>query len=163
MKPIYGNIQPTTGALYSGICTLKIVPKEWITSFIEIDFLTNTVIYEPILKEGVDWLIITLTEKSYEYAELPKTTKAGQYCEISFSGTTNNLSPEILQILETLKYHEFVAITKDRYGRQKLIGNNATGLTLSIGNKETNADGGTQTVTVALYMENEFAAPFYKP
>lgn len=163
MKPIYGNIEPATGALYSGICTLKIVPKEWVYSYIDIDFTSNTVLYEPVLLEDKSWLIITLTEKSYEYTETPKYIKAGQYYEINFSGTTNDLSPELLQILETLKYHEFIAITKDRHGRQKLIGNNATGLILSISNKEENADGGTQTVTIQLSMENEFAAPFYNP
>lgn len=163
MKPIYGNIEPVTGASYSGICTLKIIPKEWVSSYIDIDFASNSVLYEPLLFEDKSWLIITLNEKSYEYSESPKYTKAGQYYEINFSGTINDMSPSLLQILETLRYHEFIAIIKDRHGRQKLIGTNAAGMVLSISNKEVNSDGGTQTVSIQLSMENEFAAPFFNP
>jgi len=161
MKPVYSNIQPITGPLVTGICTLKILPREWLASPLAIDFSSNTILTEPALVDGRAWIDLQLVEPTYEYNEKPKTSKGGSYYEISLTGTINNITYDSLQTLETLRYHEFIALVKDRQGRSKIVGDIDTGMQMQISHKETNDRGGNQTIAIELFMLSGAATPFY--
>ncbi len=162
MKPIYNNLTLTTGAYFAGISKIKIVPREWITEPIEIDFETGKVINEVLLAEGKQWLNLELTENSYDFEEKIKSSRSGEYYDIVIQGTINNISPELLQILETIRYHEMVAVAMDRQRRWKVIGNKDAALLFRFSNKENNNQGGQQICSIDLSMQSEHTSPFYE-
>src|SRR5881392_728476 len=113
MKQVYGNIAFTTGAQVAGICEIKIAPREWLASDPVIDFATGKILTDLALTDDKEFLILTLTQDSYEYNEKPKNNRGGSYYEVSCNGTINDLDSTTQQMLESLRYHEFVAIIKD--------------------------------------------------
>lgn len=162
MKPIYNNLTLTTGAFSSGICKIKIVPKEWLAEPIETDFATGKVIDVILLQDGKQWLTLELAENTYDFDEKLKSGRAGDYYEIIIQGLINNISPELLQILGTLRFHEVVAIVMDRQRRWKVIGNLDAALLFRFSNKENNNQGGQQICSIDLSMQNEHPSPFYE-
>jgi hypothetical protein len=162
MKPTYSNLTLTTGAFSSGICKIKIVPKEWLAEPIEKDFTTGKVIQVILLEEGKQWLTLELAENTYDFDEKLKSGRAGDYYETTIQGLINNISPELLQILQTFRYHEVIAIVMDRQRRWKVIGNSDAALLFRFSNKENNNQGGQQICSVDLSMETEHPSPFYE-
>lgn len=162
MKPVYTNLSNTTGAHIAGICTLQVAPREWLNADPIIDFNTGKVLAAVTLKTGKAWLTLDLLQDSYDYNEKPKSSKSGMFYEISLSGTLNNFPAEVQQVLESIRYNEVVAIVKDRNKRTKLVGNTAFAMLLTYTNKNTNNQGGTQSITIDMVMESEAPAPFYE-
>lgn len=161
MKPIYASIQASTGQLMPGICSIKIIPREWVADALIVDFATNTILVEPVLADGRNWIDLFLVEPTFAYSEKPKTSKGGSYYELSISGALNNMDAAILQTLETLRYHEFICIVKDKQERNKIAGDTEAGLSLQITHGESNDQGGVQTIGIELFMLSEAASPFY--
>jgi len=162
MKPAYSDIAPVTGGLVSGICAVKIIPREWIAEEIKIDFGTNKVLSQAVLFPNKNWLKLQLVESSYEFDEKPKSNKGGNYYETSLSGTSNDLSADLLQVLETLRYSEFVVIAMDRQKRYRIIGNQDAGMVMQITNKQTNNQGGNQVITIDFTIQTETLSPFFE-
>lgn len=163
MKAAYSNIRPARGVHEGGIIEVTIVPKEWISDIPVYDFKTGKVIEPLSLLPGKYFIVLTLTPESYEYDEKEKINKSGSYYEVSMSGTTNYLDASLQQVLESLRYHELVAIVTDKKRRKKLVGDKYAGMTLQISHKQTSAQGGTQSVNINLIMESEDLPPFYEP
>lgn len=163
MKPAYSNISLTTGANRSGICEIKLVPREWLQQPIVPDFNTRIVYGEILLQPDRAWITLELAPETYDFEEKPKSSKGGSYFETSASGNLNDITPENLAVLETLRNHEFVCVLKDRQRRLRVVGNADAGLIFRAGNKIENKNGGQQIGAVDLSMETEFFAPFYEP
>lgn len=161
MKPVYASIQASTGQIMPGICGIKIIPREWLTGVLIVDFSTNTILSEPVLADGRVWIDLFLVEPTFAYSEKPKTSKGGSYYEVSIAGALNNIDAGILQTLETLRYHEFICIVKDKQDRNRIVGDTEAGLSLQITHVENNDNGGSQTISIELFMISEAASPFY--
>lgn len=161
MKPIYGNIHSVTGQVTSGICSMKMIPREWLSEPLNIDFNTNTLLVEPVLKDGKQWIEISFVDPTIGFTEKPARVKAGTYYETTISGAVNNIDAVMIQSLETLRYSEYIVIVMDKQGRMRIIGNEDFGMTMQVSRTETNDQGGTQAVSIELTMENEFVSPFY--
>lgn len=162
MKPIYSNLTLTTGAFSSGICKIKMVPKEWLSEPIEIDFATGKVIQKILLVEDKEWISLELAENTYDFEEKPKSNRDGDFYEILIQGLINSISPELLQILQTIRYHEMVAIVMDKQRRWKVVGNSDAALLFRFGNRESNNQGGQQICSIDLSMQSEHPSPFYE-
>lgn len=161
MKPVYNNIQPVTGHLETGICVAKIIPREWLALPLAVEFTSNTILTEPVLLDGKTWLSLEFVQPTYDYSEKPKTSNGGTYYEILLTGSINNIDASLLQTLETLRYHEHIAIVKDRKGRERIIGDPDSGMTLQVTNRTTNDNGGNITITIELSYLSDAAPPFY--
>lgn len=161
MLNVYNKITPATGLHVAGICKIKIVPKEWLLSPLVIDFKTGRIISDVLLMEGKNFIEIDFVQDTYDYGEKPKSSKQGSFYEISLSGNTNSLTADDLQTLNTYRYHQFVAVIKDRQGRQKIVGNKDAGMVLQFSNKETTDKGGTQLIAIDMTMDMQNPAPFF--
>lgn len=159
MKPVYSNLTPTYGVHQGGVCKIEIAPIEWLSTKLIRDFANGCTVI-PALIEGKEWIVIEFTPDSYSYDEKPKTIKAGTYFETSVDGTSNDLDASTYQLLETLRYHQFIAIVTDRKKRKRICGTNETGMTMQIGNDNKNTDSGKLTVPVNLQYQNEKLNPF---
>ena len=163
MKQAYNNISITSGAYAAGIFKIQIAPREWLQYDIVPDFTTGKVLNEVLLTDNKSFIKLSFTPDSYQFDEKPKNTKAGTYFEIKFEGIINNITPEILLTLETLRNHELVAILHDKQRRKKVIGNQAAGLIFQYSNQEDAKNGGVQICAVSLMMDSEAITPFYEP
>jgi hypothetical protein len=116
-----------------------------------------------VLQNGYSFITLDLIPDTYELEEKPKSNRGGTYYEVKLSGTVNDLTPENLAVLETLNYHEVIAIVTDRKKRMKVIGNETAALVFQVANKEDNGkQGGLQIVSIEMSMDAERKAPFYE-
>ncbi len=162
MKNLYGDLKVTQGFYIPGICQIKIAPIEWIQDPVKIDFKTGKVIDEVILIDNKNFYLLEFAPESYLFDEKPKSNRGGSFYEKSIQGDLNNLTPELVAIMETLRNHEVVAILKDKRKRTKLVGTEEAGLVFRYYNKESNKNGGEHTVAIDLTMEAENISPFYE-
>src|SRR5436190_18518264 len=163
MLRTYTDIKPTSGLYTAGICEIMIVPREWLTDAWVAEFADNKVVHEILLDYGYEFITLELTPESYEFDEKPKTNRGGSYFEITVQGNLNNITPELLQSLETIRYHEVVAILKDKRRRYKVVGNKDAGLVFRYANKEdTTKQGGLQVVAIDMTMDCDKLSPFYE-
>lgn len=146
-----------------GIVSIQVVPREWVDGTITIDFATGRVVDPILLLPGRDWITLEFTQPSYDYEEKSKSNKSGSYYEITCGGILNYNDADTMQVLETLRYHQLVAIVKDREKRLRLVGDNDNGLTLSKSFKQQNINSGTEVVQIDMMMESERSAPYYVP
>lgn len=159
----YANLKFTEGPYAAGTCFIKAVPREWLLYPIAADFNTGKIIDEILLQPGREFIKLELVPDSYEFDEKPKSNKGGNYFVVTVQGTLNNLTPELLLTLETLRNHELVVILKDRRQRWRVTGDQDAGMTLQFSNKEDSTrQGGLQTVAIDLSMDAEKAALFYE-
>jgi len=159
MKPVYNNITLKQGPHIAGITNVKVAAREWLTHDAVIDFETGKII-TPIISSR--WLTLEFTADSYEYDEKQKSNKSGSYYEISLSGLINNYDAPLQQTLNTLRYHEFVAIVLDCNRLMRFVGSKEAGLVFSVNNKTQNS-ARRQMAEVLLTMESEDPAPFFEP
>lgn len=159
MQQKYSNIQPHTGVHFGGICNVRIAPKEWLAGEVVKNFLTNIVTSVP-LKPSREFLTLKLIDQSYSFSEKVKNADAGQYFDIEISGESNHIDPSVLQVLETLRHHKFVAIVTDMKGRNRIVGNTFNGLTLMFGTTNGNSTGGEEHLPISLTMQSPEPAPY---
>jgi len=159
----YANIKATSGLYAAGICQIKMVPREWLTEAWTVDFLTGKVISEILLEDDREFITLDLVPDSYEFEEKPKSNRGGSYFEVMVQGTLNNITPELLATLETVRYHEMVAILKDKQRRYKVVGNKEAGLIFRYSNKEDSTkQGGLQVCAIDMAMDSDKLNPFYE-
>ena len=161
MQRSYTAITPAFGRYKAGICSIYIAPKEWITNLPDPLFATGIITTAPTFEEDRAWLQLELTEPSYEYDEKPKTAKAGPFFDIVAEGVINDITPALQQTLETYRYHQFMALVKDRQGQYKIVGTPTEGMELAYRNLQNNDSGGQQRVSITLTMSTVAAPPFY--
>jgi hypothetical protein len=154
MKPVYANLTLQKGSTNHGIVSVRAVPKEWLANEPSVDFATGKIIKPVLLAPGKNWIGLQFTESSYKYDEKPKSNKSGSYYEITLSGSLNNYDSQLQQVMETLRYHELVAVVMDRNKRMKLAGSTTSGFVFSPTNN-------MYAAVVDLIMESEAPAPFY--
>ncbi|MES2457225.1 MAG: hypothetical protein V4594_16845 [Bacteroidota bacterium] len=162
MLNVYNTISPTYGPHIAGICNIKIVPIEWLEAPVEKDFKTDKIITAVEFIDGKSWINLELLQETFEFIEKPKQSKPGSFFEVSISGTSNDITPETLQVLNTFRNHLFIALVKDAQHREKLIGNQHEGMLFQFSNKEANDKGGTQIILIDLNMDLQDPAPFYE-
>lgn len=163
MKPVYSNITYATGLHEGGMCMLFLLPKEWATSDPVIDFNTNKVLI-PITVEALkEWIRVDVVKDTLEYIEKPKSNAAGVYYEITTGGLVNFHEPYFMQLLETLRYHEFIVITLDKRNQYRIIGNRTNGMLLQISHDEDAGNGGTSRTSLSLSMDVEKLPPYTIP
>ena len=141
MKLVYGDIQIATGIHVAGICSLYVVPKEWIAIDPVIDFDTGKVLTPVQLASGKFWIRMNLLEPTYLFTETPKDSKSGDYKEAALSGTLNYYSYDLQQILETLRRCELVALVTDLNQRRRLIGTSENGMIFRYSHMAKNSPG----------------------
>jgi hypothetical protein len=161
MKPNYTPIALEPGIHQPGICKIQVAPKEWLDTDVVPDFLTKNVTAPIILITGKSFIDLNFIWPSYEYNEKPKSSKHGSFTEVSLSGAINYTSPDILATLETLEYHELVAVVTDSRRQRRIIGNKEQGLSLTFSNKNANLSNSTNAIEVNMVMEQEGKPPFY--
>lgn len=162
MKASYANLTLTQGLYAAGICEIQIVPREWLQDPYTVDFNTGKVIDQILLEADRNFITLEFTPESYEFDEKPKSNRGGSYFEVQVQGNINNITPELLVTLETIRYHEMVAILKDKQRRLKVVGNKDTGLVFRFANKEdTTRQGGLQICAIDMTMDSEKLSPFY--
>lgn len=156
----YSSLKSITGNHRGGICTIKLIPKEWLANNWEIDFATGNIITIP-LEPGKDFILLKLIESSYKYLENPKSNRSGSYYELSLTGTSNDIDSATLQTLNTYRYHEWVVLFKDKKGRQRIAGNFTTGMQFEFNNAQENDNGGKQKADVKFTIQQEHPASFF--
>jgi hypothetical protein len=161
MKNIYADISTTSGFYKAGICKIFLAPREWLNAPVLPNFLNGTVTTPLTFIAGKNFIAFNAVPDSVDLEEKPKTGRSGDYYDVSLAATLNNITPLLLQQLETIKYSELVALVMDRNKRYKIIGNQDKGMHLTVGNKETASQGGTQLCSIDLSMQNEALSPFY--
>lgn len=163
MKPTYSNIKFTEGLYTAGHYLIQIVPREWLLDAIIPDFNTGKVIDEILLQDGRAWLNLECVPDTYEFDEKPKSNRGGSYFEVTVQGTINNITPELLAALETMRHHEIVAVLKDKQRQLKVVGNIDTGMVFRFANKEDSSkQGGMQVCAIDMVMDSDTATPFYE-
>lgn len=157
MKQAYTSLTPATGAHVAGIVSIALAPREWLAAEPVVDFNTGKILVPLSFVAGKSLLPFQLVPDGYDYTEKPKSNKSGSFYEVSCTGTLNALTPEGQQVLESLRYHELVAVVKDRKKRNKLIGTKTAGAVLQVGYRQNS----TEALTLELSIEVEERPPFY--
>lgn len=161
MKPVYGDIALAPGSHKGGIVSILVIPKEFVTANPVIDFATGIVTTALTLAAGAAWRQLIFTPYSYNFDESPKSSRPGSFFETTVKGTVNNLTPQLQQLLNTLRHHELMAQVIDREKNIKLAGNTERGMILQFNPTNTNAGGGVKTLPVTLTIQTEDPTPFY--
>jgi hypothetical protein len=161
MKKVYDSLRPAEGVHNGGVIKIEVVPKEWLSNEIEIDFNTGTVNQEIGLITGKSLLTLQLIEDSYEFEERPKSGSAGTFFEISISGLLNTVTAEVLQQLESLRQHELVVICTDRDKLKRIVGTKESAMIFQFGNSNRNNSAGKKEVQISMFYQSERTAPFY--
>lgn len=156
----YSAIKSIAGNHKGGICTIKIIPKEWLASNWTIDFATGNILSIDLIP-GKDFISLNLIRESYKYNENPKSNKSGTYYDISLSGSSNDIDSPTLQALNTYRYHEWVVLFKDKKNRQRIAGNFTAGMFFEFNNAQENDGGGKQKVDIKFTIQQEDPAAFY--
>ncbi len=162
MKPVYSNVDLKPGAHNGGIITIQVAAKEWLSSDPVISFMSGKVTTAITLLEGFNWLTLEFTPGSYTYDEKPKQSKPGTYYEVTAAGIINYSDPDLQQVLQTLRYHQVVAIVTNRNKFRKVVGNTEYGMIPQIGNIITNAASGKEYAEFSLLAQTEASPPFYE-
>lgn len=157
MKQVYNNLTSKQGSISNGLCKLKIAPKEWIDGVIVSN--TNGVVTAAPLIAGKNWIEFELNPTSFEFIEDEKENAAGKYFEISISGVFNDTGFDKRQVLETLRYHEFVAISTFKDNTKKITGTESFGLKLNVQNKTPH---NTSSYIINLKLVAEESSPHFQ-
>lgn len=161
MKNVYSSLQPKTGHHVGGTCKILLAPREWLINAYTVNFSNGKITTQLSLISGKSWLTMDLVEDSYRWEETAKSNNAGTYYEKSIGGLINYMDPELLQLLETLRYHEFVVQAKDKKKQWRVTGNAGAGMLLQYNNSNNNNQGGNQIVAIDLQIQEETSSPFY--
>lgn len=162
MRPAYSDHKLFTGIHTAGIYKLQVIAKEWLQDPLVIDFNTGKITTAAVLIFGKTWLTIELTPESYDFDEKMKTGKPGSYFETTISGTSNSIDATLLQQMETLRYHEIIAIVFERDKRKRIVGDQTTGMSYQFYPKLKNSSGGQQQISIDLIIQTARTAPFYE-
>lgn len=163
MKSVYSDLIYQKDIHSAGIWKMQITPREWLSADPVIDFETGVVLNAVTLLPNKFWLQLQLTPRSYDYQEIPKTTKSGDYYEVSAVGLLNTFNSQLQQVLETIRYSEVVAVVYDRNKRRKLAGTSSAGMKLSVTHFHKNAPVAVQQLQISLASQSEYLPPFYNP
>ncbi len=163
MLNVYNTISPTYGPHIGGICSIKIAPIEWLSEEVVCDFATGKILTAVPFITNRSWINLELLFESYEFIAKPKAAKPGSFFEVSLTGTSNDITPETLQVLATFRHHQFIALVKDAQRRDKLIGNIHEGMSFQFSTKESNNKTGTLEVAIDMAMDLQNPVPFYEP
>lgn len=162
MKTVYSDIKPAEGQHVAGICSLYVVPREWLAEDPLIDFESGRVLNAVALKDNKFWIRLDLIQPTYNFEELPKSNKSGDYKESSLTGELNFYNYFLLQQLETLRRSQPVVLLTDMNKRRRLIGDTQAGMILNYSHTIKN-DPPEEKVTINMIMESEDPAPYYNP
>ena len=162
MKPAYASISNKTGAVNGGICSIKIAPRDWLSAAPVVDFISGKITTAITFISGKDWLSIEFIPQSYDYDETEKASKSGRFYEIKISGIINYCDADLQNVLETMRYNQFIMKVMDRDKKINIIGLQSAALIPLIARKNTNASSGTQYTNFSFTFETENAPPFYE-
>lgn len=158
---MYNDISYVTGIHEAGIVKVQVAPREWLDRYVEPDFLTNNIRNAISFIPNAGFIELGFIHTSYEYAEKPKTNKNGNFKEVSLSGILNALNPDVFRILETLEYHEVIALVTDVKKQQRLIGNKDQGMSFSFASRNANLATSSYVTAVDMVIETESVPPYY--
>lgn len=161
MKPVYSDLNLSTGSHVAGICNVKVAPREWLTEDPVIDFTTGKILTAAAFIAGKTWLTLEFVAQSYDYNEKLKSNKSGSFYEISLSGVLNKYDADVQQVIDTIRYHEMVALVKDKKNKTKFLGNTQEGMAVA-GDHTIKNNPGEERLQINLFMESEAPAPFYE-
>ncbi|MFC4261937.1 hypothetical protein ACFOWM_03540 [Ferruginibacter yonginensis] len=158
MKPAYSNITIATGAHVPGICKIEVAPLHTLSSRIFTNFITGE-INEPLVLT-TSMIDIPLIPNSCKISSKSKSSRAGDYFEISIEGLLNELTTVQFRRLETLRYEKLITLVTLLNKSQLLIGSNSDGMRFSF-----NTDISTNQNQIAweLNYVSENAVAFYVP
>lgn len=156
MKPVYDNIKLKTGAQNSGICKIEIAPISSISIDIEPDVRTGEV-KTPVALTGSLYLLEFLKD-SCKFKEPVKSSKAGDYYEISIIGTLSALDASVRNILETLRFEKLMVILTEPEKTKRIIGNKTHGMELKY---STENNSSASQIVIELFLSSATTAPYY--
>lgn len=162
MKSIYADIAPIDGSHNGGICSVYVIPREWLAADPVIDFETGRVLTAAQLKDNMFWIRMDMLQPTYLFKETPKSNKSGDYTESTLTGDLNWYNYLVRQQLETLRRSQPVILLTDMNQRRRLIGDTETGMIFSYA-YSLNNNPGEEKVSLNMIMETEDPAPFYNP
>lgn len=162
MKQVYADLEYKQQLHIAGLCSMQITPREWLAADPVIDFETGRVLQAITLKDDKFWLSLQLTQGSYNYQESPKSSKSGDYYEVSAGGLLNTCNYAVQQILESLRRSELVVTLTDRNQRRKIIGDTNGAMKLAITHTHKN-NPGEERLTLDLAYQCDDAPPYYNP
>ena len=156
MKPSYNHIQNKSGAHVSGICKLEIAPVKWLQRKITTSYITGSVGGEirllfPFIKLG-------FTQNSCKHIEKIKSSKAGDYFDITVQGLNNAVDHSALRTLQTLRFESLLVLLTNSDGTKRLIGDHKGGMRL-IYSTENNSM--SNEISIDLSFTSVKPSPFY--
>ena len=158
MKPVYSDIKLKTGGHSSGICKIEIAPIYSINADIVRDFATDSVLL-PVSLTGPLYTL-SFTGNSVKFIEKAKTSKAGDYFDISIQGTLSALDNDVRSILETIRFEKLLVILTEPGKVKRIIGDRKDGMRLTYSpENNTNAS----LIPIELFISSEKPAPYYRP
>lgn len=158
MKQAYSEISPATGAIMANICTIHIMPVEWLAKSWKPLFTTG-IVPDVNIVPGKYLIEISLVQPTYNLQEKNRTAKGIDTYELSFTAETNELSAETMQVLNTYRYHQWLIIYKVAENKYKIAGNKNAGLYFSYDNLHTN-ERNEQRIAVSFAMQAEDPSRF---
>lgn len=150
-----GEFDLETGSTSRGFCSIKFAPKDWFRDVAEI-FNNNVLQFK--FKADKHWIGIQFLPRTYLFEQKPKAAAAGDFFEYTVTGSLSAITPEVQQILETIRRYEHVVCCTNAKGREIFIGNQDHGMKLKFGFKQPY---NKQEVEVQLYMEHEDAVYYF--
>lgn len=156
MKPVYSDIKLKTGGHSSGICKLEVAPITTINAAIVRDFETGSVVLPVSLILPLNTL--SFSGNNLKFSEKAKSSKAGDYYEISIQGTLSALDAEVRSILETLRFEKLLVIVSEPNKVKRLVGDHADGMKLTYSNENNNS---SSQIAIELFMSSEQPAAYY--
>lgn len=162
MKPVYADIQPASGSHIAGICSVYLIPRQWLTADPEVDYETGRVVNAVTLNLNRFWIRMDLLKPTYKFKEEPKDSKSGDFKEVTFTGDINFYNYQLQQQLETLRRCQLVVLLTDQNARRRIIGDTEAGMRMTYEHNVDNSSG-EERASISFTMDVEDPAPFYNP
>lgn len=144
-----GDFELQSGLAPRGFCSIKFAPKDW---FREMADIFNNNVLQFKFKADKHWIAMQFMPRTYLFEQKPKAADSGDFFEFAVTGSLSAITPEVQQILETIRHHEHVVCCTNAQGKEVFIGNQDHGMKLKFGFKQPY---NKQEVEVQLYIEQE--------
>lgn len=125
------NVTDNRGMNAGGICKIEFVPKDWIAAHFAPSAADGAVHGKPTLIAGKSWLTGKMERNGTSFDEDGKLADAGDYAEQTINGSINKDILATNNLMNTLRYYEYVVIIYGKNGNNRIVGNKSSGMLFS--------------------------------
>lgn len=145
-----------------GTCSITYFQWDDVATWPDLDPVTGKLKTAVVLKAGKTFFTLSATERDRIFSETWKRGIEGPYCEMQVAAKLAGSNAPTVQALDSMKFHQWGIIAKERTGDVRLLGNADCGALFSW--NYTSGDYDTsRMIDLKWTWQHPNSAPFYEP